>query len=223
MWSYYGTKKRLAKYYPAPKHDLIIEPFAGAAQYSLFGDNWKKNVFLCDKYSIVTDVWFYLINSCEKRIKELPDLKHGDNVDNFKTLINAERALLGFFCNPSSAMPKKTCTKRGEIAWKRGKQNIIKNLHKISHWKVINGMYDDISNQKATWFIDPPYKHGGIWYHSSCCSNHIDYAYLAKWCKERQGQVIVCENSKANWLDFKNLHELHGQRNAKTMEVVWVK
>lgn len=46
MWTYYGTKKRIAKNYPAPIYDTIIEPFAGAAQYSLYGDNWKKKVIL---------------------------------------------------------------------------------------------------------------------------------------------------------------------------------
>ena len=30
MWTYYGTKKRIAKNYLAPIYDTIIEPFAGA-------------------------------------------------------------------------------------------------------------------------------------------------------------------------------------------------
>ena len=220
MWSYYGTKKRLAKYYPKPDYGLIIEPFCGAAQYSLYGDNWKNHVLLCDKYPIVIDVWKFLINTTKYTIKNLPDLKEGDNIDSFKTLSQSERNLLGFFCNPSSAMPKKTCTKRGEVAWARGKKSIADNLFKIGHWKAVNMIYDNLDNQKATWFIDPPYQHGGIWYHSSCCSNHINYAYLANWCKSRKGQVIVCENSKANWLPFKNLHELSGQLH-KTMEVIY--
>jgi site-specific DNA-adenine methylase len=35
MFSYYGTKKRIVNKYPEPKYDKIIEPFCGAAQYSL--------------------------------------------------------------------------------------------------------------------------------------------------------------------------------------------
>jgi site-specific DNA-adenine methylase len=42
MWSYYGGKSKIVQYYPDPKYDTIIEPFAGSAQYSLYGDNWKK-------------------------------------------------------------------------------------------------------------------------------------------------------------------------------------
>ena len=222
MWSYYGTKKRLAKYYPKPDHNLIIEPFAGAAQYSLHGDNWKKGVLLYDKYPAITDLWRYLISASRSWIEDLPDLKKGDCLDDFKSLRPAEKILLGFFCNPSSAMPKKTCTPRGETHWKRGKQQIINNLHKVRHWMIGCKSYEDISDKfKATWFIDPPYQYGGEYYHSSVCNKYINYDHLGDWCKKRQGQVIVCENSKADWLDFKNLHELHGQRNAKTMEVIY--
>lgn len=48
MWSYYGTKKKIAKYYPSPQYDKIIEPFAGAAQYSLYGD--KMNDYTINKF-----------------------------------------------------------------------------------------------------------------------------------------------------------------------------
>jgi hypothetical protein len=35
-----------------------------------------------------------------------------------------------------------------------------------------------------------------------------------------KGQVIVCENSKANWLDFKPLVEITGQ-SKKSLEMIW--
>jgi len=35
FWRYYGGKWRAAPRYPAPRHDLIIEPFAGAAGYAM--------------------------------------------------------------------------------------------------------------------------------------------------------------------------------------------
>ena len=36
MFYYYGRKKQIAKYYPEPKYDTIVEPFAGSAAYSLY-------------------------------------------------------------------------------------------------------------------------------------------------------------------------------------------
>ena len=51
----------MAKYYPHPNCETIIEPFAGAAAYSLYGDNWKKRVILIEKDKRVADIWRYLI------------------------------------------------------------------------------------------------------------------------------------------------------------------
>lgn len=48
----------------------------------------------------------------------------------------------------------------------------------------------------------------------------MNYDELREWITSREGQVIVCENSEAEWLDFKPLKNLQGQRR-KTVEVVW--
>ena len=218
LWSYYGTKKKLAKYYPEPQFDTIIEPFAGAAQYSLFGNNWQKQVYLVDKYDIIVKVWQYLINATKEDILGLPDLDVGQNVDDFTTLSNEEKWLIGFCINPASACPKKTSTKRGR--WNANKINIAENIYKIKHWKVKCDEFKNIKNISATWFIDPPYKYGGIYYRMN--KKNIDYNDLAEWCKSRNGQIIVCENTKADWLDFKPLAELKGQLHT-TMEAIWYK
>lgn len=219
MFSYYGTKKKLAKKYPTPNTDTIIEPFAGAAMYSLFGDNWKKNVILNDKYEKVFLAWNYLINTTVKDIESLPDLVIGLNLDDLH-ISDEERSLLGFYANPSSAVPKKTVTARGEKSWFRHKKYLLDNNYKIKHWKIYNKSYVDIDNINATWFIDPPYQFGGQHYHSSASNKHINFNKLAIWCKSRNGEIIVCENSKATWLDFKPLAELKGQLHTTT-EVIY--
>ena len=218
MWTYYGTKLRIAKYYPSPTEDTIIESFCGAARYSLFGCNWKKKVILIDKYSIITRVWKYLIDSSESTILGLPDLAVGENVDSFTQLIDEEKWLIGFCINPGSAMPKKTARERSR--WSKNKVDIAKNLYKIRHWSVITGEYNCTDNIKATWYIDSPYFDGGKYYRIN--SSKLDYAVLGNWCKSRSGQVIVCENTKADWLDFKPLVEMNGQLH-KTMEAIWTK
>ena len=216
MWTYYGTKNRIAKYYPKPEFDTIIEPFAGAAQYSLFGDNWHKNVYLIDKYEVIARVWQYLIDATEKDILALPDLEIGENVDDFKLLSDEEKWLMGFCINPASACPKKTTSKRSR--WNKNKLEIAKNVYKVKHWKVKCDEFKNIKNIKATWYIDPPYKYGGIYYRMN--NKNIDYQDLAEWCKTRNGQTIVCENTKADWLDFKPLVKMNGQLH-QTMESIW--
>lgn len=218
MWTYYGTKKRIAKYYPDPVCDNIIEPFCGAAQYSLYNDNWKKQVWLMDKYEIITRIWKYLINANKSDILGLPDMKPGDKIDDHDLLSEEEKWLIGFCINPASAMPKKTTRPRSK--WNKNKIDIANNLYKIKHWKVKQGDYQDIKNIEATWYIDPPYQFGGKYYRMN--NKNFDYQSLGQWCKNRKGQIIVCENTKANWLNFQPLVELNGQLH-KTTEAIWYK
>jgi hypothetical protein len=222
MFTYYGTKKKLSPNYPKPSFDTIIEPFAGAAMYSLFENYWEKDVILNDKYDKVYLVWDYLINHASvSDIKALPMLVEGLKLDNLD-ISEAERHLLGFYANPSSAVPKKTVSARGAKSWERHRNFLIDNLHKVKHWKIYNKSYDELENIKGTWYIDPPYKFGGEYYHSSASNKHIDYEKLAEWCLSRKGEIIVCENDKADWLDFKPLVELKGQLHS-TMEVIYYK
>jgi len=216
MWTYYGTKKKIAKHYPSPKYDKIIEPFAGAAQYSLYGNHWEKDVLLADKYDVIIDIWNYLINASAKDILSLPEMYEGDKVDHHTMLTKEEKYLIGFCINSGSASPKKTVKKFN--AWNRTKIDISNNLHKIRHWKAIKGVYTDIDNEVATWYIDPPYEFGGQWYRYS--NKDMDYNHLSSWSKDRLGEIIVCENTKATWMDFKPLVELKGQLH-KTMEAIY--
>lgn len=219
MWTYYGTKKKIAKYYPSPIHDKIIEPFAGAAQYSLFGDNWQKEIVLYDKYDVIVKIWEYLIAANPHDILSLPDMNVGDKVDDHTELCDAERYLIGFCINSGSASPKKTVAKFN--CWNRQKKVIADNIYKVKHWKVhqCDG-YEDIPNETATWFIDPPYQFGGQYYRHS--NKNIDYSALSDWCLSLNGQLIVCENTKADWLDFKPLVDLKGQLH-KTTEAIFYK
>jgi len=218
MWSYYGTKKKIAKHYPNPKHSKIIEPFCGAAQYSLYGNNWKNEIILNDKYNVIYSIWDYLINSAtDKDILSLPDMEQGDYVDDFN-ISTVEKYLIGFCINSGSAQPKKKTAKYN--SWNKTKIDIAKNLYKIKHWVVMSKDYNEMKNYKATWFIDPPYQYGGEWYHSSVKNKHIDYNELSKWCKSRNGQIIVCENSKSDWLPFRELVDMNGILH-KTKEVIW--
>ena len=213
MFSYYGSKSKIVDYYPPPKHKRIIEPFAGSARYSL--KYWQNDVLLVDKYPVIVGIWNYLIQATKADIMALPDLKTGDNVDSFN-ISQEEKWLIGFCINGGSAQPKKTA--KDYNTWGEAKIRIAEDVHKIKHWKVILGSYDELENVESTWFIDPPYQFGGEWYVKS--TKHIDFAKLGEWCKSRNGQVIVCENTKADWLPFKPMVDMQGAMY-KTTEAIW--
>jgi 16S rRNA G966 N2-methylase RsmD len=74
-------------------------------------------------------------------------------------------------------------------------------------------------NDEATWFIDPPYEFGGHRYQHS--NNNINFIELSEWCKSRNGQAIVCENTKAKWLPFKPVIKFTGTQKNVTVEAIW--
>ena len=212
MFSYYGSKSKIVQYYPQPTKDKIIEPFAGSARYSL--RYWEKNILLVDKYKVIVDIWHYLQRASEKDILGLPSNKEFSNVDELKNLSNEEKFLIGFCIGRANQRPLR---KKGQFNdWDNDKIRIASNLYKIKHWKIIQGSYEDLENENATWFIDPPYYVGGYKYKE----NKIDYTLLANWCKSRLGQVIVCENTKASWMNFKPMLDFSGAMT-KTTEAIW--
>lgn len=219
MWSYYGSKRKIAHLYPKPIYELIIEPFAGSAWYSVLHRN--KNVILNDKYEVIHDIWDWLINSATSdTILKNSDFFVGQDISNLE-LDKAHKDLIGFSINRGSVAPcnivqKWNCQVSSNPEWASTTNFQLKRistlLAEIKHWKVSKKDYTDLDNIECTWFIDPPYQFGGERYKVS----DVNYATLREWIMTRKGQVIVCENSKAQWLNFSPLCNTFGQK--KTIE-----
>ena len=214
MFSYYGSKSKVIDLYPAPKYGKIIEPFAGSARYSL--KYWDRDVLLVDKYETIIRIWKWLQKCSPSDIIGLPDLKSGETVDSFD-LCDEAKWLIGFCINRGSAQPKKS--PKVFNSWSDNKRQIAGQLFKIRRWNIMCGDYKSVDNQTATWFIDPPYQTGGEWYVED--NSSVDYKELEVWARSRNGQVIVCENTKANWLPFWPIGELSGAYS-KTTEAIWM-
>lgn len=227
FFGYYGGKWRDAvKYYPTPIHDTIVEPFAGSAGYSLRYAN--RNIILYEIDPVLCGVWSYLISVKPKEILAIPDLDPDGSIDDLKVGKDA-KALVGFWLNRGAASPRKTPSKwmrdgirPGSFWGPRVRQTIASQVDSIRHWKIRNCSYTACEvSDKATWFIDPPYQEAGKHYRFG--SEQIDYHALAKWCKSRCGQVIVCENEGATWLPFDEIAEVKTTRAAKrSKEAMWV-
>lgn len=219
MWSYYGAKTNVIDLYPKPKHDIIIEPFAGTARYSL--RYFDKEVILVDKYDVITSIWLWLQQCSPNDILKLPRLKAGESLDDYSFDCPEAKLLMGFLVGYGLERPRVKATAKQTVRpnfINYSLQRIAKNLFKIKHWQIISGSFDQIPNQGATWFIDPPYQYGGQCYPMS--SNDINFQELAAWCQSREGQVIVCESIKATWLPFK-LMATHKGRTGIQKEAIW--
>ena len=224
FFCYYGGKWRAAMRYPAPQCDTIIEPFSGGAGYATTYADLR--VILYEVDPAIYQLWDYLIRVSPAEIRRLPS--HVEHVDDVRAP-EAAKSLVGFWLNKGSATPKKSAS-----AWARGglrpnsywgdtiKDRIARQVSCIKHWKVVNASFERARNRQATWFIDPPYQ-------GTCGDSYrfrsIDYGTLGEWSRSRKGQVIVCEQAGANWLDFDSLANLkatpgaHGKSDSE--EVIW--
>ncbi len=238
FFSYFGSKYNLAKHYPSPKHNILIEPFAGSACYALHYP--QKQVKLYDKFDIVCGIWDYLIKAKKEEILDLPMIDFDKSLDDYPTIPQEAKWLIGYWLHTSNYRPDTKWTSRckssaqgfisksGEVYKPRNyntwtelnKIKIAEQLEHIRHWTIEQKSYEDLYNEQATWFIDPPYQYEGKGYAHS--SNKIDYSHLGEWCKEREGQVIVCEGEKAKWLPFEPLKTILNCQNKEFNEVVWL-
>jgi len=228
LFSYYGGKGKIARYYPRPIYDTIIEPFAGSAGYSLrYAD---KHIILVEKNHKVAEVWRFLIHASPNDIRALPLLGPDDDLREMD-LPDPARWFIGFWVNQATPMP---CNKLSTWAKSKYKTSVhfwgmkcrarcASFVDRISHWEIIEGDYTDAPNIEATWHIDPPYQEEGKYYPEG---KDLDYESLAEWCQSRQGQIMVCENAGATWLPFQFLRNIHGAARPsgwakKSTEVIW--
>ena len=211
MFYYYGRKKQIAKCYPEPAYETIIEPFAGAAAYSLFGDRWQCKIILIEKDPRVAQIWQWLIaDATPETISGLPDLKIGDRSSEFLHIIHAATKM-AFKYRTIKVTPVL------ERNWEISKRVMASNIHKVKHWQIICGDYREAPDIEATWFIDPPYKsHPGLGYEHG--SDALDYTELASWALSRRGEVICCEGHYGNYLPFKSLPQLGGVAGKRSDE-----
>jgi len=220
FFSYFGSKARIAKNYGAPRHELVVEPFAGSASYSVY---WEpKYVCLIDSNPVIIDLWQWLIRAVPNDVLALPlEFNSTDDLD----LPLGAKHLIGFWLNKAASHPSK---KPGAWAkkyradgqcrvWSESvKARLASQVNKIKHWEARVGNYDISDNVVAHWFVDPPYTKMGHRYQH----NAISRERLASWCRERRGFSQVCEDETATWLPFKPFRQVRGLIKQRSFEAV---
>lgn len=206
-FSFYGGKSRIAHLYPAPKHDMIIEPFAGGASYSL-RHGAGRSVWINDADTKVYEMWRFVRDDLSRWLGQIPtSVEVGQRASDLVPdcppgLVSIMQAEANQGTQGAKGVHDQV-TSMGAKCWPR----IIDKLawaHDLCRtWQITNLPYERMvgnwADERATWFIDPPYDNtAGRRYRQ-----HVpDYHALAQWCLSRRGQVIVCENVGASWLPF---------------------
>lgn len=220
MISYYGSKGKIAHLYPKPLFSTIVEPFCGMAKYSII--HFEKDVYLIDAYEPLIKMWHWLQQCSPNDILSLPKFKKGDSIKGIEWDCEGQAIFMGFMMGRGLASPQYKVSpfvaSEKQYHFDYTYKRVAADLFKIKHWIIKLGTYTDIVNHKATWFIDPPYQFGGKYYKHK----NIDYSFLNKWSMERDGQIIVCENSKADWMQFETLRKMQGSLH-KTVECMYTK
>lgn len=228
FWRYYGGKWRAAPYYPPPRYDTIVEPFAGSAGYAMRYPD--RRVILVEMYAVVAEMWRYLIGVSPEEIRRIPLVDAVDDLPSWCS--QGARWLVGFAMNAATTHPckvlssgRKKLRAAGRVfeGWSEAlRERIACQVDSIRHWRIIEGDFSAAPDIEASWFIDPPYSNraGSRYAHAA----EMDYERLAAWARSREGQVIVCENAGATWLPFRPFKKLKAGVNGQgSEEVVWIK
>lgn len=225
FWRYYGGKFRAAPRYPAPHYSTIVEPFAGAAGYSLRYPD--RDVILADVYPVVAGIWRYLIATPRAEIEHIPLV---EAVDDLPSWVPQEaRWLVGFSLNAGTVSPCRTLSSGRKKLRAMGRKfegwseqmraRVASQVDSIRHWRIVEASYETLNNEPATWFVDPPYDNRAGRYYKH---HTLDYQRLGSWCRDRKGQVIVCENVGATWLPFEPFYQTKAFRKGTSAEAIWL-
>lgn len=234
MFYYYGGKARIAGRYPPPAFRTIVEPFAGAAGYSMhhLRKGTVDRVVLVEKDPRVVELWQRLLAMTPEEVLAIPVPPVGSETADFFYMTTATS-------NGVAVSRRMTVTKRMPELVDMMKRRVAGLLpHVQGRVDLIAGDYRDAPRlDEATYFVDPPYQPHpakatssrthcaqGLGYARGCDASCLDFADLGRWVEDLPGHVIAVEQEGADWLPFIRLvrggYDSQGRRKP---EVMWTR
>lgn len=221
----------MARHYPAPRLDLIIEPFAGGAGYSMLHlqRSRRSRAILVEKDPRVVELWTRLLGMTCDQVRAIPVPRVGDDTDDFFVMTASTS-------NGVARSRRMKVSHRMPALVEMMKRRAIRLLPIVrDRVEVVLGDYTSAPDVEACWFVDPPYQpHAskrtsaqtgspqGMGYAPGCDSSALDFPALCRWCMQRAGQVLVVEQEGADWLPFELVDtRQHDSQNRRKHEVLW--
>ena len=211
LFKWFGSKWSASRYYPAPVHDHVFEPYAGSAGYSLRHSD--KNVTVYDADPNLSVLWAWLIGpATHEDVCEIPlDLDVGYDI---RTLgLSAGQAMLLKHWQRTNNtgdcwVVSPWGNKPGQWT-KSTRDRVAREVELVKHWKFSRVDF----SVPGTYFVDPPYEFN--YKYRKSVLGAFDYDELVvrlRWLPE-PNQVIACEaecqktGRVPNYLPFEKFRE----------------
>ncbi|HWA29158.1 MAG TPA: hypothetical protein VG734_26140 [Lacunisphaera sp.] len=203
LFKWFGSKWLSAKRLPPPEHELVIEPFAGSAGYSLRHASRRVQIWE-DNFNLLI-LWAWLIGPA--RTAEILEIPLGTPVGtDIRTLglSQGQSLLLKHWQRTNNYGDCWTVSPWGNLPgqWTANtRARVADEVHEVKHWKLAAPDFSEV----ATYFFDAPYQ---LNYRYG--ARAFDYQALAVRVRALPAgsQVIVCEarcqktGAAPDWLPF---------------------
>lgn len=176
MFYYYGTKWGSARRYPPPRFGTIVEPFAGAAGYSMKYLTSVDRVILVEKDPVTVELWRRVLAMTPDDLRALPRLVTGDYTADPLAMMTETSA-------STSGKSRVKITDRMVKNYEAQRRRMAALLGPASRKVEVIGPadYTAAPDTEATWYVDPPYANpeGGIvrgdGYRRDCRARDLDF------------------------------------------------
>ena len=189
LFKWFGSKWLSSRIYPSPEHDVIFEPYAGSAGYSL--RNHEKRVVLWEDEAQLKALWRWLIkDATTSSVLDIPiNLREGTDIRKLG-LLDGQALLLKMWQRTNNVGNCWTISPWGNKPgqWTANtRARVAEELHAVKHWRLRRIEFD----RSGTYFIDPPY----FYNYRYRFEEAFDHKTLVERIRAipKSSQIIVCE------------------------------
>lgn len=192
LFKWFGSKWQSAKRYPLPKHDTIVEPFAGGAGYSL--NHCDRNIVIWEDDVNLAKLWKWIIwDSTDLAVREIPIGLPVKTDIRTLGLSPGQELLLKHWQRTNNVGDCWTISPWGDKPgqWTENtRARVADQIGAVRHWRFEDPYrYIDLP---CTWFIDGPYLFN-YRYRADLPDFNFDALSSLEQTIHRESQVIVCE------------------------------